>query len=123
MASGNGGGQKPSSETKHVVALALIAIVPSTITAIGGFMAGGRQGPPPPAAPADTTPPSPSINNDKEEADINQVRGFITKVETRGDGITLDCEGTISNLKPKSQNLWLAVEDNGHLFFKRSDIR
>jgi hypothetical protein len=119
MSRGKNGGTAKGADYKHAVALALIAIVPSTITAVGGFLAGTKQAPPaPPPAPLREPP----VKNSEAEQDINKVRGVFTGATVDADRIHIHCKGGISNLKPETQGLWLAVEVNGHIFFKRGDF-
>jgi hypothetical protein len=116
MSTVRNGGQTSNDGVRNAVALALIAIIPSTITAIGGFVAGMKQAPPP------VIRDPPTVKNTREERDINMVRGVFTEATVDPDKIRIHCKGGITNLNPETQSLWLAVEINGHIWFKRSEI-
>jgi hypothetical protein len=112
-----------NSDSRSGIAIALIMIVPTTITAVGGFFVGSNHNAtvPPQLPVINSSPPSP-IKNLDEEIDINKVRGVFTAATPDQNKMTIHCKGSISNLKPETQCLWIAVEVNGHIWFKRGDF-
>jgi hypothetical protein len=105
---------------------AIIAIIPSTITAFISGNVGYNQG-------VDSgfkkgvdsiSPPvqvkAAGIDTDPEESEINRVKADIVQPSTKEVGNKIECSGTIINFKRGKQHLWLAIEVNGYLWFKRS---
>ena len=108
-----------STDARNGITVALITIVPATITAIAGFIAGTRQ---PAPIVVTSSSPAPIVKNLEEEVKINKVRGVFTAATPDQDKVTIHCKGSISNLIPDSQRLWIAVEVNGHIWFKRGEF-